>query len=600
MQYRPEIDGLRTVAVVPVILYHAQFPLFSGGFVGVDVFFVISGFLITSILLGDLEKSRFSILRFYEKRARRILPALFFVILASLPFAWFMMLPDPFENFAQSVVATIFFSNNILLNMTSGYWDLSAEFKPLLHTWSLGVEEQFYIVIPVIIFLTWRYARQLMLPIFVALAVTSFAWCQATMARSPDAAFYMVHTRAWELLLGSIAALLSHRAVPVNRDLPAALGLGCILVATFTFDQDTPFPSYTALLPAAGTALILYYARSGGLVARLLSAGPMVGIGLISYSLYLWHQPIFAFARIGSVDPLSHLLYLPLILLTGALSYLSWRYVESPFRDPVRVPVRGLTLFSLGGAGTLIAAAMVVYLGYGMPGRFFDMDRDEIAGAYISYNMRVHRYSKDGFPDSARPDLVVIGNSQARDFVNMMIEAGEAERFDLVYWPGYHPCDPDKQSPQAAEAIARADAVIFASFDMTENCWSQIEKGLVAEKNGAVLFVGPKHFGYNLNPFARVPREERPSARIRVPDHVVARNQKFARIIPNTHFLDILGIMSEQGNHLPVFDADGLLVSADGGHVTRQGAALIGNRILKGGVWADFVSQAEAAAADKP
>ncbi len=208
MKYRAEIDGLRGLAVVPVILFHAGIEMFSGGFVGVDVFFVISGYLITTILIEDIENKRFSIVDFYERRARRILPALFFVMLCCIPFAWMWMLPDPLENFGQSIVATTLFSNNILLFVTSGYWDLASEVKPLLHTWSLAVEEQFYVLFPIFLLLTWRFGKKRLFWIIVVLASISLALSEWGWRNLATANFYLGPTRAWELFAGSLTAFI--------------------------------------------------------------------------------------------------------------------------------------------------------------------------------------------------------------------------------------------------------------------------------------------------------------------------------------------------------------------------------------------------------
>ena len=197
MKYRAEIDGLRALAVVPVILFHAGFEFFSGGFVGVDVFFVISGYLITTILIEDIDNERFSIVNFYERRARRILPALFFVMLACIPFAWMWMLPDPLENFGQSLVAATLSANNVLLYLTTGYWDLASEFKPLLHTWSLGVEEQYYVLFPLLLLLTWRFGKGIVLLTVIVIASVSLGLSEWLSRENPEAAFFLIHTRAW-------------------------------------------------------------------------------------------------------------------------------------------------------------------------------------------------------------------------------------------------------------------------------------------------------------------------------------------------------------------------------------------------------------------
>ncbi|OWV84459.1 acyltransferase [Rhizobium sp. R693] len=307
MEHRREIDGLRAIAVVPVVLWHAGFAPFSGGFVGVDIFFVISGFLITGIIIHELDEGRFSLTRFYERRARRILPALFVVVVACVPFAWFWMLPDMLENFGQSVVATLLFANNLLLAKTSGYWDLEAEFKPLLHTWSLGVEEQYYVLFPLLLLILWRWGRKFAVVATAVILLASFAMCEIGGHLSPQVNFYLTTSRAWEILVGSICAFVGLRLSRTSNEALSAAGLLLIAVSIFLYDKNVPFPSLFTVVPVVGTALVLLFARQGTIACSVLSLPPLVGIGLISYSVYLWHQPLFAFARTYSLEPLTPL-----------------------------------------------------------------------------------------------------------------------------------------------------------------------------------------------------------------------------------------------------------------------------------------------------
>jgi peptidoglycan/LPS O-acetylase OafA/YrhL len=266
MDYRREVDGLRAVAVLPVILFHAGMQTFSGGFVGVDVFFVISGYLITTIIVSALREGNFSVLDFYERRARRILPALFLVISISLILAYFWMLPDELENFGQSIVATLLFSNNILLAMTTGYWERAAEFKPLLHTWSLGVEEQYYFLIPLVLMFLYRFFPRSIVPILIVVFFVSLGASVAGASSFPVSNFYLLPTRAWELLLGSLVAMYL-----ISRDrndfpkwlceLASMSGLLAILFAVFFFSAHTPTPSLYTLLPTLGAALLIVFTR---------------------------------------------------------------------------------------------------------------------------------------------------------------------------------------------------------------------------------------------------------------------------------------------------------------------------------------------------
>ena len=256
------------MAVLPVILFHAGFEWFSGGFVGVDVFFVISGYLITTILIEDLENDRFSLVNFYERRARRILPALFFVMLMCIPFAWMWMLPDPLENFGQSLVATSLSANNVLLYLTSGYWDLASEFKPLLHTWSLGVEEQYYVIFPLLILLTWRFGKGIVLLLIIVIAGVSLALSEWLSHENSEAVFFLIHTRAWELLAGSISAFVVQRRGIQKNNLLALIGLAAIIFSVFFFDKTTSFHSIYMLVPVLGVVLLVLYADNKTLATQ--------------------------------------------------------------------------------------------------------------------------------------------------------------------------------------------------------------------------------------------------------------------------------------------------------------------------------------------
>ena len=393
MKYRPEIDGLRSFAVLPVILFHAGVAPFSGGFVGVDVFFVISGYLITTIILGEMLEGRFTISGFYVRRARRILPALVFVILCTLPFAWAWLPPPAFTDFAQSLAAIGLFSSNVLFWMESGYFAADADLKPLLHTWSLAVEEQFYVFFPLLMMLLVRRGAGLGRAVgaIIGIGAASLVLCEILWRTEPDANFYLLPSRAWELLAGALCAAIMLRARPEPNRALAAAGLALILIATFAYDGATPFPSLWALVPVAGSALVILYATPDGPAGRILASRPAVWIGLLSYSAYLWHQPIFALVRIRMGEEPSEAVMLGLSALTFALAWFSWRFVERPFRRP-----GGSKALVLGAA----AAVSVGAAGF---------------GAWLS----VSPLQRSWFYDNLRPDqrqvLAVVERVQARD-----------------------------------------------------------------------------------------------------------------------------------------------------------------------------------------
>ena len=353
MKYRAEIDGLRALAVVPVILFHAGFELFSGGFVGVDVFFVISGYLITTILIEDLENKRFSIVNFYERRARRILPALFFVMLVCIPFAWMLLSNTALNKFGSGLIGVSLFLSNVVFWKQQGYFDESAELNPILHTWSLAVEEQYYVLFPIFLILAWRFGKNRVFWMVVVIAIISLLLSEWGWRNQATANFYLAPTRAWELFAGSIAAFTVHKQGVQKNNLLALIGLAAVIYSIFFYNETTPFPSVYALVPVLGVVLLVLYADKETFSAKLLSSKGFVGIGLVSYSAYLWHQPFFAFFRVYNKEiTLNIYASLGLVFLTFVIAYLSWRFVEKPFRS--RANFNKLSLFSLSLASLLL------------------------------------------------------------------------------------------------------------------------------------------------------------------------------------------------------------------------------------------------------
>jgi len=352
LTYRREIDGLRTVAVIPVVLFHAGIDLFGGGYVGVDVFFVISGYLITSIILAEKSQENFTLTGFYERRARRILPALFLVMLACFPFAWLFLMPSDFREFFKSVSYVPAFLQNILFYKQSGYFDTASELKPLLHTWSLAVEEQYYLVVPFMLLAVWRFGRSAVIAVLSIVAGLSFIYAQIAVGSRPAAAFFLLPARMWELFLGAFVALFFHwneaGGIALARrtrlcQVGSVAGLVLMLFAVFCFDDRTPFPGLAALVPTVGAALVILFANPDTVVGRLLGTRLLVSLGLISYSIYLWHQPLFAFARHKLTHP-SPIVFAGLVIAAIGLAYLSWRFVEKPFRDRQRIGRRRLAI----------------------------------------------------------------------------------------------------------------------------------------------------------------------------------------------------------------------------------------------------------------
>ena len=421
--YRADIDGLRAVAVLLVVLFHLELFSVTGGYVGVDVFFVISGYLISAILLKDLKNGKLSLWHFYERRVRRILPAMFFIMLVVTIAAVVFLFPQEFKYFGETLAATAAYGSNILFWQESGYFEVESQLVPLLHTWSLGVEEQFYILFPLFLIVLYRYARRWAFAGVVAAMLVSFAIAVVGLeARKYAAVFYLLPPRAWELMIG---AVLAFHFIPVvkNRSVNsflAALGVLMIVAAGFVFREKTPFPGVNALLPTVGAALVIYagFAETN-VIGRLLGARMPVMIGKMSYSLYLWHWPLVVFYSYVSPQPLDQVSGLIILGVSLVLSYLTWRFVESPFRQQARFSRKTIFTFAALGSLFFIAVGLGISYAKGVPERFPE-DVQKISAAKIGGQLpRIRDMGFEGSSgilgqDSGDFSFVVWGDSHAK------------------------------------------------------------------------------------------------------------------------------------------------------------------------------------------
>lgn len=434
LSYRAEIDGLRAVAVASVFLYHAQFILndkvwFEGGILGVDIFFVISGYFIARIIFSELFKNgSFSFKNFYEKRARRILPMLFVVILASIPFAWLKLLPSDFVEYAESSLSALFFVSNIFFyTNTTEYGTASALLKPLLHTWSLGVEVQFYLAFPVLSLLAFKAFRQHCWIFFIVVTVLSLLLADAYSAQNQSMTYYLPFTRLWQFTLGSLLAYheLKYRSSTphILKHLLAVLGLALTLYSIIFFDHNTPHPSFHTLIPMIGVALMIAFVSEADVVGKILGSKPFVWLGLISYSAYLWHFPIFAFSRMGD-DPTNFdkLLW---IALTIVLSIPSYHLIENPFRKNIISRKKVVTFICLCLSAISLHSIYILW-------NFVDKNIEDNArvhanslldkGAFLNAwkEQALNEQHLTNFDEQKTKKVLIVGNSHGVDFFRVL------------------------------------------------------------------------------------------------------------------------------------------------------------------------------------
>jgi peptidoglycan/LPS O-acetylase OafA/YrhL len=556
--YRKDIDGLRAIAVVPVILFH--FGYAPVGFLGVDVFFVISGFLITGIILEATSTSSFSMVDFYVRRVRRIMPLSLIVCAVALAMGVITMLPDDLENLAQSVVATNFFSNNVLQAVTTrNYWDVVNEYKPLMHTWSLGVEEQFYAVYPLMLVLLIRKNRTWAISIMSVMVLASLALYLSPFF-SEYQKFYLIFFRFWELGLGGIAAIAARGQVVENRYsvLPVIL-LVCLLFSSVEFLSDEIGLITVVLL----TILILVSSNSANkFTSVILENRVMVFVGKISFSLYMWHQVVLAFARYFWVQILGPVHLLVVLLLTVALSTLTYFLVEKPFRDKNKVGVK--PLFLILGFVFLLTTISSLYI-YSRAGVLSDIPELGVTAANIErgihkkYNQRIYDYDYDFNSELVgRHKILVIGNSFARDWANVLLESQISDKIQISYVNNLGSYDAYKSRLDEAD-------VIFYSTPSQDD----VRKYKLPESK--LWAVGTKNFGVNNGIFynrkgpgyyeQRTPMEEG-----------YLKISETMRGYWKGRYLDYIGKVIDENDEVPVFTPSGQFISQDCRHFTRAGA----------------------------
>ncbi len=432
LKYRADIDGLRAIAVLAVIFFHAEIPGFTGGFIGVDVFFVISGFLISSVILKEINAEKFSIVRFYERRVRRIFPALFAVIAFVLFVSSFLFDFTSFRDLGESITYTTLFTSNILFSHKTGYFDAtSSQLNPLLHTWSLAVEEQFYIFFPLLLITIQRFNKKKYAGWLIGILFLSLLSSIYGVYFKQSSPFFLAHTRAWELLTGSILALeiISPPKSRLWSNLLSLSGLSLIIYSICFYTQATPFPGLNAIPPVLGSLLVIYsgtHISSG--VKKLLSLKPLVFTGLISYSLYLWHWPLIVFANYSIFRKLTPIEILAIIITTFIISAFSLKFIEQPFRGKEPLVPNKIRLFIYSSITIFFFSiiGITIYLQNGMPYRHPEANAAIINqtndSLWINYGDKIIQLNKNVAigkkppligPQDVSPTFILYGDSHA-------------------------------------------------------------------------------------------------------------------------------------------------------------------------------------------
>ncbi|MFC5385291.1 acyltransferase family protein [Aquamicrobium segne] len=560
ISYRKDIDGLRAVAVIAVIVFHLG--LAPAGYLGVDIFFVISGYLITSIIIKDVACGEFSFAYFYERRARRIIPLALVASLVAMVASALLMLPDDLENLAQSVVATNIFSNNILqATTTRNYWDVVNEYKPLMHTWSLGIEEQFYIFWPFAIIAAFALSVKWKYLMLYTICAVSFILFLSPFSQSDK--FYYLPFRLFELAAGGLVAMAHMQGT--EKFIWGQAGLPILVVLLFL---GQGLPGEALVILTVGATCMIMAASSGGWYSRILENRVFVYLGLISFSLYMWHQIVFSLFRYSFVEDLVGVAAIAAVAITLALSVLSYTYIERVFRDRKKISLRMLctTMVGLFLVGT--SSALLIYSQGGVIRDVPELGLkvgQGIPGVHARYNHRVNDLNRDFSTDKAK--ILVVGNSFARDWANILLSTEWAKQIEISYAPEL------LGQSSAMKRAKQADLIFWSEAPLDQML--QMEKTL-QEK---IYVVGTKNFGRSAGIFYNYSGDNYFQQRVKPGPEWLQLNHDL-RASYDDRYVDLMAPLLDEDDTVPVFTPDGRFISQDCRHLTIAGAEYLG-RVLE-------------------
>lgn len=580
--YRTDIDGLRAIAIIPVILFHLGY--LSNGYLGVDIFFVISGYLITGLVYNEVEENKFSVLKFYERRVRRIIPLVLFTTSIAFILGLIFMLPDDLENLCQSVFASNFSANNLLMKITSAdYWAVKNDYKPLMHTWSLGIEEQFYLLYPVIFFFLKGDKKKFILPLLIILTILSLTAFFSSANISSK--FYLLQYRFFELSIGGICAIYFSKRNPFNTSkshyILYFLLIALVFLLFFNSISSNDIKVLTTTILTAGILVIggLHF-ENNSLYRALISNRVFTGIGKISFSLYMWHQIVFAFSRYFLVNEITLNYAIALSIIVVVLSIITYFTIENPFRNRNKIKTKPLLIIVSFSFLIITSASLYVYmvggiiknvpeLGINKSNRpsqlnFFSSQ----SNINIQYNEDIRALDKP-FSDnkqgigikSDKVKVLVLGNSFGRDVANVLLESSFKDTIEVRYSDLASKSDDELKS-----RISDADFIFFGS--------NYPNKELIAKYNidmNKVWIVGTKDFGNSNGIHYNRKIENYSNYRTEMKTGVLEENLKLKKEW-DKRYIDLINLVADSEGKVLVFSPDGKFLSQDTVHFTKFGA----------------------------
>ena len=597
-KYRLEIDGLRAIAVLAVIFYHLDSSLVKGGYLGVDIFFVITGYLITSIIIKQQEKNEFKLVKFYERRIRRIIPILLVIIIISYLLNFSFMFPGQLIDLSNSILATLFFVSNFYFWMHIDYFNPIASNSPLLHTWTLAVEEQFYLVFPIFLISVSHFKKKNTLYLIIIFSILSFLLSLLIFEHHSSVNFYFTFTRAWEILIGSICAYLQVNKKTNLNIFFCYIGSILVLISLSLFEEKTSFPPYMNLVPVIGTSLIILFSYKENLFIRLLSSKIMVKIGLISYSLYLWHHIIFSFLILYFNK--QYLIYG--LLITFLISFYSWKYIEQPVRNQKNISFKALLMTVSSLCFIIISICVLTHYYNGFPKRFSPENQNlvnqrlSVNGKYTARSFK--KFLNKPFIDNTRKNILIIGDSFGQDLSNILNTTSINNKYEISTLIFAHHCKKifkndlmnsvnkacvhKQKNDEVYNKLKEKADIVFLAINWNLNQYKRSFEALEELKKfgkGKIIILGIKDFGHiQIKDLIKIPIEKRKDV-IFKPSKVVIEIDSFLTRTLNKDYLNQFKIICKNKYECPIFNKKGDLVSYDGKHLTKEGVKFFQDKI---------------------
>ncbi len=601
IDYKKNIDGLRGISVLAVIFFHLEPQLFPGGFIGVDIFFVISGYLISKIICEQIDKKEFKIINFITSRSRRILPMLFFILLVFFPLLFFL-LPAKMISISESILSSIFFVSNILFYLESGYFGEAVNLKPYIHLWSLSVEEQFYIIFP--IFCLLFYKKKFFLVSLIILFLISFFLANFFGPKFPNANFFLTPTRIWELIAGILFMFFEKKKINFSKSIEniiCSISLIIIFISFKYLNNLDQIPNIKLLPAIIGTGLLIIYGGSSSFIKKILCNKLLVFVGLISYSLYMLHQPILSFNKNLNFFEETIFFKISFLILLLLFSATTWKFVEQPFRDNKKISNKKFFyLISIIGL-FIITINLVILITSGFVNKFDKKDRYLALlnplneGRYVSKKFNALSYNN--FKEFDKKNIYILGDSHAQDFINMVYENNFFNGFDVKTYSFHVECylkfleENNETNLKKLKKCKKniPEDIIYADTIFLVNVWEPWITTYLKEifenrifKNKKIFLIGTKNFGkINIKDLLKKTNDERLNYRFKLPYKFIELENKIKLSNSNIFYISPYNLYCDKNYSCTIFTDKNELISYDGGHLTKAGAKFLGESLFK-------------------